>query len=268
MCWSPSWRAVAVVGALLAVTTGPPPVHPAAAPPEGAARQPGDPAGMVVGLPGYFYPGPAWSAVAAGSPLVRYVIANPASGPGQARDASYVSVVAASRAAGVVVLGYVSTRWGTRPLGEVLQEIDDYRDWYGISSIFLDEAASAESGLPYYRQLSLAVRRTPGALVALNPGTVPDERYAALVDLLVVFEGDYSAYRAWTPPHWQDRYPRQRFWHLVYATPPGEAEQALQAAERHSAGVVYVTDAELDNPWDRLPSYWSQALEAVRALNS
>jgi hypothetical protein len=221
---------------------------------------------MVVGLPAYFYPGPDWSRVAAGAPAVRYAIVNPASGPGLSRDAAYATVLLESRAAGVEVLAYVSTRWGTRPLFEVLHDIERYRDWYGIRSIFLDEAATAESGLPYYQELSRAVRRTSGARVALNPGTVPDERYAELADLLVVFEGSYADYRRWAPPPWQDRYPVDRFWHLVHATPRAQLAAALEAAERRSAGVVYITDDVLDNPWDRLPSYWLEALEAVRAL--
>ena len=250
---STSARSVAELGAGPAMTS-------ASCEPVRASR-------MVIGLPAYFYPGTPWSRVVAGAPPVRYVIANPSSGPGLSPDPAYTTVVAASRAAGVEVFGYVSTRWGARPLEEVLQEIERYRDWYGIASIFFDEAATAKIGLPYYRRLSLAVRRTAGARSALNPGCVPDERYAELADLLVVFEGSYSAYRTWAPPQWQDRYPRERFWHLVYAAPRGRVSAALETAERRSAGVVYVTDAELDNPWRRLPSYWLEALETVVALN-
>lgn len=221
---------------------------------------------MAVGLPAYFSPGEAWSVAVAGQPTVRHLIANPSSGPGVTADPAYVRVVAASRQAGVEVLGYVSTRWGRRPLDDVHREIAAYRQWYGITSIFFDEASSSGHELPYYRTLATSVRTSAGR-VALNPGTVPDERYAALADLLVVFEGPYSAYRGWSPPVWQERYPRQRFWHLVYDTPRGMLPAALRAAERRSAGVVYVTDDVMDNPWDRLPSYWPQALDAVRALN-
>jgi hypothetical protein len=182
-------------------------------------------------------------------------------------DPAYATVLAASRAAGVEVLGYVSTRWGARPLDEVLQDVETYRDHYGISSTFLDEASTSPRELPYYWSLARTIRATAGARVALNPGVVPDEGYAELADLLVVFEGSCSAYRGWTPPRWQHRYPRERFWHLVYATPPSELRAVLRAADQREAGVVYVTDHVLDNPWDRLPPYWSTALGAVRALN-
>ena len=222
---------------------------------------------MVVGLPAYFRPGPAWATVGAGSPAVRYVIANPSSGPGLSPDPAYVAAVAGVRAAGVEVLGYVSTRWGARPLDDVLGEVACYQAWYGISSIFFDEAASSRGALPYYRDLAAAVRVTPCAYVALNPGTVPDERYAALADLLVIFEGSDDAYRSWTPPPWQARYHRGRFWHLVHGTPPSRLLDVLQVAERRAAGVVHVSDGVLDNPWGQLPAYWNEALDAVCVAN-
>ena len=165
------------------------------------------------------------------------------------------------------VLGYVSTGWGSRPVTQVLQDIAAYRTWYGLHSIFLDEAASSAGSLAYYQALAEVVRGVSGALVALNPGTVPDEAYATLADLLVLFEGSYDQYRSWAPPAWQEYYPRERFWHLVYATPRRRADAALRTADRRSAGVVYVTDDVLDNPWDRLPSYWTQALRTVSLLN-
>jgi hypothetical protein len=221
---------------------------------------------MTLGLPAYFLPGGAWSSALAGAPTVRYLIANPSSGPGAAADLAYARVVSSSHEAGVEVLGYVSTCWGARPVDEVQREVLAYRDWYGITSIFFDEASSSARELPRYRRLAATVRRS-GGRVALNPGTVPDEGYADLADLLVVFEGPFSAYCTWSPPTWQDRYPRQRFWHLVYDTPGNSLVSALRAAARRSAGVVHVTDGVMDNPWGRLPSYLSEALDEVRALN-
>lgn len=221
---------------------------------------------LSVGVPAYFAPGGVWSDAVAGAPAVRYLVANPSSGPGAAADPAYAAAVASSRAAGIEVLGYVSTRWGHRPPDEVRQEVAAYRDWYGISGIFFDEASSTPDALPHYGRLAGPVRLS-GGCVALNPGTVPDERYAALADVLVVFEGPCSAYRCWSPPLWTERYPRQRFWHLVYDTHTDEVAAALRTAERRSAGVVYVTDDVMDNPWDRLPSYWTHELDVVRAID-
>jgi hypothetical protein len=219
----------------------------------------------VLGVPGYFYPGDAWSVSERSVPLLRYLIVNPASGPGQAPDPAYVSAVASARAAGVQLLGYSSTTWGRRPTASVQAELNAYRDWYGIRDIFLDEVATSPGQLAYYEALANRVRAA-GGQVALNPGTVPDEAYAGICDLLVVFEGPWASYRSWRPPAWQRRHPQVRFWHLVHDTPASRLDAALSLASRRSADVVYVTDDVMDNPWDRLPSYWTRQLRAIRSL--
>ncbi len=35
----------------------------------------------------------------------------------------------------------------------------------------------------------------------------------------------------------------------------------------HNAGYVYVTDASLPNPYDTLPSYWSEMVDWIAYLN-
>ncbi len=44
-------------------------------------------------------------------------------------------------------------------------------------------------------------------------------------------------------------------------------EQAVAEAVRKRMGFVYVTDAGLPNPWNRLPVYWGLEVEAVRVVN-
>jgi hypothetical protein len=40
-----------------------------------------------------------------------------------------------------------------------------------------------------------------------------------------------------------------------------------RAVDRNSSG-IYVTDDMLNNPWDRLPAYWSQLVDAVAEINA
>jgi hypothetical protein len=219
---------------------------------------------LAIGVPSYYYPGPAWEETVAAAAAVRYMVVNPADGPGQAFDPAYRTAIAQAEAAGIRLLGYVSTTWGTRPVDEVLQDVQRYRDWYGVSAIFLDEACSAKERLPHYRDLSAAIRAgAQDGLVALNPGVTPDEGYACVADLLLQFEGPWSGYMGWSPPAWQADYPRDRFWHVVYDTPARRLAPALAHATTCRAGVVYVTDRRLHNPWDGLPSYWSAEVAAV-----
>jgi hypothetical protein len=41
----------------------------------------------------------------------------------------------------------------------------------------------------------------------------------------------------------------------------------VQLADERRAGWIYVTDDQGDNPWDRLPSYWTQFVQLIKARN-
>jgi hypothetical protein len=127
------------------MTTVPPARSGLAAAAEAAPDERSGRSRTVLGVPAYFSPGAAWSALAAGAPAVRYVIVNPSSGPGLSGDPSYAEVVAASRAVGLHVLGYVSTRWGARPHARGLLDVERTATTTGISSIFLDEASTSRA---------------------------------------------------------------------------------------------------------------------------
>ncbi len=223
--------------------------------------------GLSIGVPAYYYPGPAWDETVAPGRGVRYLVVNPGDGPGPALDPAYVDGITRVRSSDVRLLGYVATTWGARPSADVLEDVRRFRDWYGVTGVFLDEASTARDQLPHYRDLTRAVRDgAEDALVALNPGVAPDEGYACIADLLLQFEGSWSTYERWSPPDWQSDHPCDRFWHVVYDTPARRMRQALERAAACRAGVVYVTDRRLDNPWDGLPSYWSAEVAAVAEL--
>lgn len=223
---------------------------------------------FAIGIPAYYYPGPHWESTVTAAPIVRYVVVNPGDGPGPAVDPAYVRTIDTVRTAGVHLLGYVPTAWGARPAEEVLQDVRTYRNWYGVTGVFLDEVATAPALLDHYTALTDAVRSgADDALVALNPGVAPDEGYAAICDLLVVFEGSRSSYLRWVPPGWLGGHPRDRFWHVVYGTSRRSMPAVLRQAARQGAGVVYVTDRVLANPWDGLPPYWVAELAAVARID-
>jgi hypothetical protein len=214
-------------------------------------------------VPAYFAPGApdGWDALLAETPRgVATVIVNPASGPGAAPDPGYRQVVDAARAGDIDVVGYVHTRFGSRPAAEVEADAGRYREWYGVDGVFLDEASSDAAQLPYYRELRARLDEAGDATVILNPGRVPDEGYMAAADVVVTFEGTSAAYAGATFPGWLAGYGAERFAHLVYAAggaPPGSVERL--AASRHTAN-VHVTDDDGANPWDRLPATYADAV--------
>ena len=75
------------------------------------------------------------------------------------------------------------TSYGARSLTDVRADINRWQSLYGITSIFLDEAAARVSSrgsdrklITYYRQLFTYIRGR-GGTVTLNPGVVPDQEY-------------------------------------------------------------------------------------------
>ncbi len=218
-----------------------------------------------VTVPAYFYAGTQWdTAVSGPAGVPRTLILNPASGPGSAPDPAYVTTVTQARAAGARVVGYVHTSYGARTADVVQAEVQRYREWYGVADIFFDEVASSSAQLPYYATLADGVRRE-GGYVVLNPGVHPDERYMALGDQVVTFEGTYDTYRLATVPAWTNNYDAHRFTHLVYSATKRQMTNAVSLAGKRRAGNVYVTNDGGTNPWDTLPGYWQDELAALAA---
>src|SRR5581483_127269 len=146
-------------------------------------------------IPSYFPPGALWRRMEKGFPLVRVAVINPDNGPGRTVDIDYLAQVRQSQKAGLLVVGYVSMQYGSRDAAVVASEIDKYHAWYGVDGIFFDEVSSNASYQAYYAAFNMAVKkRDPAALTILNPGTVPDECYMSISDIMVTFEGPLGTY--------------------------------------------------------------------------
>lgn len=222
-------------------------------------------------VPAYAYPttGGVWDQLASAAKSVAIeAILNPNSGPGSGVDRSYVAAVNKLHAAGGSVIGYVHTSYGTRSLATVQTEIMDYKNWYHVDGIFIDEMSSdaSQAHLAYYQQIYNYVHSVQsGWTVVGNPGVTPAQGYAATADTLVVYE-DITGYNSATPPAWQASYPAQKFANLVLNVNSTAAMQAdVTLATTRNAGWVYITNATLPNPYGALPSYWSQLVSAVAA---
>jgi Spherulation-specific family 4 len=232
-------------------------------------------------VPAYFYPSsnPALSywdelTAAAQSGVRITAIMNPSSGPGAAVNSDYVAAVNSFRAAGGKVLGYVYTCYGnnscfsglpaTRTTAEVLADAAKYATWYNVDGIFLDEMSNTASALPFYETVAAGLRTArPSASIFGNPGVATPASYLAVADTLVTFE-DGGGYGSAAAPSWglTQASGRQAHLHHSISTEAGMLA-ALAEARARNAGYVYITDDVLDNPWDRLPSYWNAELAAL-----
>jgi hypothetical protein len=224
---------------------------------------------MGAGVPAYFHPAVApgeWERLTRSAAGVSAVILNIDSGPGNRPDPALGAVASLAATAGIPVLGYIDTAYGTRSLREVTVDMGRYRSWYPVQGYFADQVSSAGRYLSFYEDVSGAARALGGGQLVLNHGTYPDARYADLADAIVAFEGPWAQYTVTEVPQWARELPASRFWHLVYDTPESELDAALALAQRNNAGTVYVTDRRGVNPWGGLPEYFGRHIAALGAV--
>ena len=138
-----------------------------------------------------FFPPQDWGRASTGGRNPAVLILNPSSGPGAAPDTVFQPAIAAAAGAGTNVIGYVGTNYAQVPLAQAEQEIRDYRDWYGVTGIFLDQTPTeGTQQLGYYQALARYIHRTtPDAVIWLNPGDYPDRRYMSVGNVVMAFEG-------------------------------------------------------------------------------
>ena len=210
----------------------------------------------------YYFPGAKWDQLLAVSPPVALSIINPASGPGLAFNTAYGTQVTKAKAAGVLVYGYVHTKYSARPLAEVKADVDKYVAWYAVNGIFVDTTANTADKVAYYADLS-AYLRSKGLKIVLNPGTKTVEQYVGLADHIMVAETDAVTYLSRNAPDWEARYPRDKFWHCVHTCPAADMPALVALAKSRHCGLLWVTDDAMANPYDTNPSYLAQLVAEV-----
>jgi Spherulation-specific family 4 len=215
-------------------------------------------------VPAFFGP-QDWAGSVSGGRSPAVLILNPASGPGTAPDPAFRTAVGHAEDAGTHVIGYIGTNYAQRPLAEAERYVRDYRRWYGVTGIFLDQTPTTGSQqIGYYRSLAAFIRTTtPHATIWLNPGAYPDQSYMSVGNVLMAFEGPYAAYLRLRVPAWAHRYPATRFAHTVYATPGAVMPTAVRLSRQRNAGYAYITDDVGSNPYSALPNYWPRELATI-----
>ncbi|MER6462005.1 spherulation-specific family 4 protein [Streptomyces sp. NPDC001228] len=252
---------------------------------------------QTIAIPAYIYPGSGgWSSLTKPSPGAGLIVANPDSGPGAGKDATYAGAIKKAHGSGSKVIGYVDTGYfGTTGwdvpghgsstsawLKAIKKNIDTWYASYGSSGlggIFFDDAQNKcgpRSGSTQYVDLYKKIRdyvksKSSSAQVVINPGTGTDQCYADAADTLVTFEGSYASYRNFKPRSWEKSVASSKIWHLVYEAGASQMSKAVSLSKKRNAGYLYVTDDDntpvdgspWGNPWDSVPSYWSKEVKTV-----
>ena len=216
-----------------------------------------------MGIPAYQYPGgDLWRELEL-LPPGSLVVLDPADGPGEAPDPTYVSAILPVRRRGVGLFGYVTTGYGRRTAAEMIGEVTRYEQWYQPGGVFLDQtppACTANAEI----EATLEHARSRGLALAINPGQPDiDPEDVRASDHVVNFEGPLTTYRRTRFPSWTAEFDSDKFWHLVYEVDAQSLGATLALTARRRAGTVFVTDSTMPNPWDTVPTYWSEELRLV-----
>ncbi|CDW95482.1 MULTISPECIES: spherulation-specific family 4 protein [unclassified Thiomonas] len=224
---------------------------------------------------------PAWTEVAANAAAVPTVaIINPQNGPvacttpPSATLSAFTQGIGQLHAAGVKVLGYVHTSYGSRALSLVQQDVQTYAQCYGVDGVFFDEVSNKGSLASYYAAAAATVRQDiqPGsgqaALVAINPGTYPDLSIAQTADITVMHESADLNLPA--VPASLASYPSAKFAYLALGISNLTQTQAetLSSLYQQGVGYVYLTDQGSGNdPWAKLSTSYPAQIQIIQALN-
>ncbi len=204
-----------------------------------------------LGVVSYFRGTDLWDKTIANSAIA---LINPGSGPGPVPDSLYVGLVPKCKAAGVPVLGYVHTRYAARPILEVKADIDKHFAWYGVSGIFVDTTSPDYANVPYYADLCNYIKAR-GGKVCLNPGTKTVEAHAQIADWVMVAETDAVRYLARSAVAWELKYPG-KLWHVAHTCAAAQMPAVVSHSKTLGAGLLYVTDDVMANPYNMLPTYF------------
>lgn len=227
-----------------------------------------------IAIPVYQYPTlPFWNDITAAGSQIPFVVVNPASGPGVAVDPNYTNQIATNTTAGQRSIGYVDSNYQTRPIANVLADIDQWRTLYpGITGYMIDRVSTGSAADLFYTAYiyNYIKAKYPNDVVVHNFGTYTNPQYEPYGDVFINAEMDYALYNSsWTVPTdgFQDNPAYQnRFWHILHTTSGSDLAAALTKTRNSNAGWVYITDDVLPNPYDDTPTYWSTELTNVGTL--
>ena len=217
-------------------------------------------------MPLYSEPSHAtWTAIVAAknahpSVTVQAII-NPDNGPGTAKNPEYVTGIAKLDAAGIIVIAYVATTYGKKTASIAQGEIAKYQGWYpGIKGIFFDEMSNTAGDEAYYKGLDQFAKSKGLPVTVGNPGTDTLASFVGTVDTILIYESE-GLPTVSSLAVFSGQYDKKNFGVIPYGVPALNA--AFVTGARAHVGFIYLTDDTVPNPWDTLPSYFSNLLGAL-----
>jgi len=223
------------------------------------------PSGVIIPL--YTYPTDlTWNLVVQAKtthPSVPIIaIINPDSGPGKAIDSNFVSGIKELQNAGVIVLGYVYTRYAARAITTVKDDLDFYKNWYNVDGINFDEMANTVGHEVYYSSLSQYAKSKGMKMTVGNPGMSTLTSYIDTVDNLSIYESSgLPTITMLSIRTSYSEYPKTKFSMIAFGI--NLLDTAFLAHASTYVDYLYITDNILPNPYDTLPVYFNNLVAAL-----
>ncbi len=212
------------------------------------------PLGLLVPL--YFDPNGSWEELIAEHidyPQVPIIaIINPDNGPGSNYSSQYESGISSLEKSGIMVVGYIYTSYGNVPWENISAQVLEYKHFYNVSGIFLDEVGDNSTTAAYYGNITSLCRSLGGEFIVGNPGTYSPESITGDFNLTVLYENpglpapnNFSSITNGTSRNSSA---------LIAVSSGLPGESWFQSADIQFS-YVYITNFGLPNPYLSLPTY-------------
>ncbi len=190
-------------------------------------------------------------------PLI--AIINPDNGPGYSFDIQVSNGIQILQDADIKVIGYIHTNYGQRDLSIVTDEISRYHNLYQVDGIFFDEVASSGKEI-YYKNLKDYANTEGLQYTVGNPGIDIPESYVGILNNYMIHENNTIPTLGYLGG-WHSDYDKSNFSIALYGIHDLDESYVMDA--RSYLGYIYITDDDLPNPWDTLPSYLNRLLSIL-----
>jgi len=184
------------------------------------------------------------------------VILNPNNGPGNSVNANYQELITKLNHNNDLPIGYIYTKYGNRNIDEVEQDIDKWISYYKIKGFFIDEVSINKSKLDYYTKLSAYIKSKGNYFIVLNPGTMPYNGYFDIADNVVVFENNVKKLNSNIC-----KTQKEKSSIMVYDANETQMKNIIRT---YKCKNIYVTDNNLSNLYDTLPSYFDEEIKLLK----
>jgi hypothetical protein len=178
-------------------------------------------------------------------------VINPSDGPGSYQNSDFVSGIGNLHSAGITVLGYVNTHYGSRSSHSIKKDISTYSSLYNIDGIFFDEMSNTEGKEHYYESLSNYAKSLGFTFTVGNPGADVPSSYIGTVDNIVIYE-DSGLPNISDLEGWHTSYDKTNF--SIIAHSVDSLDESFVSEASNYVGYMYITDNRMPNPYDSLHS--------------